>query len=79
MGAISGRFDQNGFRRKLRAEAESVWHGRAATGADVEQSALYRQIIDETLRLYSASGIISRHGTKARLSEATEGQSQRYR
>lgn len=56
-------FDQT-VQDKARAEAQSVLAGRAATGADVEHLPYIRQIIDETLRLYPAAGIISRTAQK---------------
>jgi cytochrome P450 len=49
---------------KARAEAQAVLQGRACTGEDVEKLPLIRQIIDETLRLYPAAGIISRTAQK---------------
>lgn len=49
---------------KARTEAQAVLQGRACTGEDVEKLPLIRQIIDETLRLYPAAGIISRTAQK---------------
>lgn len=52
-------FDQD-VQDRARAEAQSVLHGRAATGEDVENLPYIRQIIDEALRLYPPAGILSR-------------------
>ncbi|WP_299723043.1 cytochrome P450 [uncultured Tateyamaria sp.] len=52
-------FDQD-VQDAARAEAQSVLGDRAATGADVEDLPLIRQIIDEALRLYPPAGIVSR-------------------
>ena len=57
-------FDQD-VQDRARAEAQSVLQGRAATGEDVENLPFIRMIIDETLRLYPAAGIISRTAQKA--------------
>ncbi len=56
-------FDQD-VQTRARAEAQSVLHGRACTGADVENLPFIRMIIDEALRLYPAAGIISRTAQK---------------
>ncbi|MDF1729457.1 MAG: cytochrome P450 [Sulfitobacter sp.] len=45
---------------RARAEAQEVLQGRACSGEDVDRLPLIRQIVDETLRLYPAAGIISR-------------------
>lgn len=52
-------FDQN-IQDAARAEAQSVLNGRAATGDDVENLPLIRQIVDEALRLYPPAGMVSR-------------------
>ncbi|MEP1961891.1 MAG: cytochrome P450 [Tateyamaria sp.] len=52
-------FDQD-VQDAARAEAQSVLQGRAATGEDVKQLPLIRQIIDEALRLYPPAGVVSR-------------------
>ncbi len=52
-------FDQD-VQDQAREEAQSVLQGRACTGEDVANLPFIRQIIDETLRLYPAAGIISR-------------------
>lgn len=49
---------------RARAEAQSVLQGRACTGRDVENLPFIRMIIDETLRLYPAGGVISRTAQK---------------
>jgi cytochrome P450 len=56
-------FDQD-VQDRARAEAQSVLQGRACTGADVEHLPYLRSIIDETLRLYPAAGLISRTAQK---------------
>ena len=45
---------------KARAEVQQVLNGRACTGDDIEDLPYIRMIIDETLRLYPAAGMISR-------------------
>lgn len=52
-------FDQ-GVQDRARAEVQEVLQGRTCTGEDVANLPFVRQIIDETLRLYPAAGIISR-------------------
>lgn len=52
-------FDQD-VQDRAREEAQSVLQGRACTGEDVENLPFIRMIIDETLRMYPAAGIISR-------------------
>ena len=52
-------FDQ-GVQDRARAEAQAVLQGRAATGDDVSNLPLIRQIIDEALRLYPPAGMLSR-------------------
>lgn len=49
---------------RARAEVQQVLQGRACTGDDVENLPYIRMIIDETLRLYPAAGIISRTAQK---------------
>ncbi|APE42295.1 cytochrome P450 [Sulfitobacter alexandrii] len=49
---------------RARAEVQDVLQGRACTGDDVEKLPYIRMIIDETLRLYPAAGIISRTAQK---------------
>ena len=49
---------------RARTEAQQVLQGRACTGDDVEKLPFIRMIIDETLRLYPAAGIISRTAQK---------------
>lgn len=49
---------------RARAEVQQVLRGRACTGDDVENLPYIRMIIDETLRLYPAAGIISRTAQK---------------
>ena len=56
-------FDEE-VQKKAREEAQSVLQGRACTGEDVENLPFIRMIIDETLRLYPAAGIISRTAQK---------------
>lgn len=45
---------------RARAEAQGVLQGRTATAADLEHLPFVRRIIDETLRLYPAGGLLSR-------------------
>ena len=45
---------------RARAEVQSVLHGSAVTGDDIENLPFIRQIIDEALRLYPPAGILSR-------------------
>ncbi|QFT57792.1 putative bifunctional P-450/NADPH-P450 reductase 2 [Sulfitobacter sp. THAF37] len=49
---------------RARKEVQEVLQGRACTGDDVEKLPYVRMIIDETLRLYPAAGIISRTAQK---------------
>ncbi len=56
-------YDQD-VQDRARAEAKDVLQGRACTGADVANLPYIRSIIDETLRLYPAAGIISRTAAK---------------
>jgi cytochrome P450 len=50
---------------RARLEVQEVLQGRACTGDDVENLPYIRMIIDETLRLYPAAGIISRTAQKS--------------
>ncbi|MCZ4257318.1 cytochrome P450 [Sulfitobacter sp. G21635-S1] len=50
---------------RARQEVQAVLQGRACTGDDVENLPYIRMIIDETLRLYPAAGIISRTAQKS--------------
>lgn len=50
---------------RARQEVQTVLQGRACTGDDVENLPYIRMIIDETLRLYPAAGIISRTAQKS--------------
>ncbi|MDD9722150.1 cytochrome P450 [Sulfitobacter sp. PR48] len=50
---------------RARQEVQEVLQGRACTGDDVENLPYIRMIIDETLRLYPAAGIISRTAQKS--------------
>ena len=50
---------------RARQEVQKVLQGRACTGDDVENLPYIRMIIDETLRLYPAAGIISRTAQKS--------------
>lgn len=50
---------------RARQEVQEVLQGRACTGEDVENLPYIRMIVDETLRLYPAAGIISRTAQKS--------------
>jgi cytochrome P450 len=52
-------FDE-GAQTRARHEAQSVLDGRVAGAQDLEQLPFIRSIIDETLRLYPAGGMLSR-------------------
>ncbi|MDW3224611.1 MAG: cytochrome P450 [Paracoccaceae bacterium] len=54
-----------GVQDRARKEVKNVLGERSATGDDVDQLPMVRQIIDEALRLYPPAGIVSRTAQKA--------------